>query len=198
VAVTSAALLAFAAAAALHGRRGADTDPPPGGPPAAPAAVPAGRAQGVTVRDDPIPPPRGDPTFQGVAASAWATLLKDADPATRTQAAKALFTLGDGAVAHVEPVYRRGGPQDRAAAATVLAQLLGEARSEEALAAVLRAARCSDPVARSTALDQLAEHGAWSPRAREAVERGAKDSNPRVAEKAREVLAKMKGPRGGP
>jgi hypothetical protein len=146
--------------------------------------------------DDVFPLGAADPTFEGIPASAWARLLEDGDLDTRLRASKALLFIGDAAVPHVEPVYREGSLVGRLSASVVLVQMMDRTHSQAALAAMLRAARDDDPRMRAVTVSQLGEHAAWSAEARKAVEAAAGDPAPRVAEAAREALAKMRAAKG--
>lgn len=131
------------------------------------------------VADDPIPPPRTDPSYEGRPASSWVHSLGDLDRDTRLYAARALVLMGNEAVPHVEAVYRHGTLLDRSTAATVLVMLARDFRSEAALASLLRAARSPDTFTRTIAMTHLGQ--TRQPAAIAALQQAAKDPNPRVA-----------------
>jgi hypothetical protein len=101
---------------------------------------------------------------------------------------KALFLIGDLAVAHVEPIYRSSNPLHKVNASTVLILLVEENASQSALAALVRAANSPDVFTRTMAMSDIEGCGPNGANAFPIVERLTRDPNPRVSEKAKKAL----------
>jgi hypothetical protein len=112
------------------------------------------------------------------------------------RAVRALVTIGDPAIAHVEPVYRKkadGVPTQNHAAA-VLIFLAREAGSGAAVEVFVRAAQSPDAAVRARALKDLRSVGAGATSTLWVVDQCLTDPEPNVVQAAREARGALSPP----